>query len=160
MNDTQFLKIKSALLQKAQSTLFPSAGQVFRRLFALHLISSLLTLSICPQFGFRLVGEGHGLMHYFMFAGTYGCQVLCGAFYMLSTVLLSLFVLNTYQVRTLTRSSLVFIPALSLLSLATFNVMSPDESLLINLAWLSGAIGMSLPVLFLRRFLSHLGAKT
>lgn len=159
MNDTQFSKIKGVLLQKAQSTLFPSAGQVFRKLFAIHLISSMLTLTICPQFGFRLIGEGHGLMHYFMFAGTYGCQVLCGGFYMLSTVLLAFFALNTYQMRTLARNSFLFIPALGLLSMGVFNIMSAEISLLINLAWLSGAIALSLPVLVLTHKVSQFGSK-
>src|SRR6185437_3003573 len=66
----------------------PSKAQVLMKLGILHLASSALTLTACPQFGLRLFFKGMGLMNYFMKISSEACFVCCGFFYLATTFLL------------------------------------------------------------------------
>ena len=73
--------ISRNILSRVHADLNPSAYFVFSKLLIIHVFSALVTLSMCPQFGVRLLGEGMGLMHTFMILGPFGCLVACGMFF-------------------------------------------------------------------------------
>lgn len=136
-------KIYQNLSQKISQTLRPDAKSVFLRLSLIHLLSSLLTLSVCPQFGFRFFGEGHGLMSYFMKAGDLGCFALCGAFYLGTTVLISGLSFNKYQWRVFTQHSGLMLTALTALSLGAFMMLDTTFVLDLTIMWVLGALLVS-----------------
>jgi hypothetical protein len=117
----------------------PSIWSVLTKLVAVHLFASLATLSVCPQFGFRIFGEGMGLMNVFMLLGDYGCLVACGTFFMGSSLLLAALWLKIDEVRAIYSNRWLGIAALTLLSLGFFFMMDAQFVFGITMAWLIGA---------------------
>lgn len=131
---------KNQLYQRIQYELLPSAQAVFSRLFAVHILSSLITLSICPQFGVRLFADGHGLMALFMFFGVIGCYFLCGAFYLGTTVFLSKLILPRSDWRVIENYFFPFVSIIAFLSLALFLMLQGKVILTLSFSWVIGAL--------------------
>lgn len=134
--------LSERVLSQVHAALHPSPVQVLVRLAGLHLLAGLVTLSLCPQFGFRLLGRGMGLMEAFMLLGPTGCMALCGTFFVGATLLLAALALRPEEVRVLRRNCWAAAGALVLLSLAFFVMV--DARLVLEtslLAWLAGAFG-------------------
>jgi hypothetical protein len=131
---------QSNLINKVTREFNPSPLSVFANLVGIHFFSSLLTLSVCPQFGLRILGQGHGLMAYFMPLGMIGCFTLCGLFYLAVTVGLSKFIMTRAQWRVLRQYFVISMLALSLCSLLLFSLIQGLFILHLSIAWLAGAI--------------------
>ncbi len=125
----------------------PSPYVVFSKLLAIHFATAVLTLSICPQFGIRLLGDGMGLMHYFMSFGTYGCLVACGAFFTGTSVLAAGLLLRGEELRKIRQNRWLELGTLVLLSLGFFVMKDAELIFGITLAWTLGALLGSLAVL-------------
>jgi hypothetical protein len=80
-------RVLHAVMPRVQKDLRIRLKVLFSKIAILHLASSLVTLSLCQQFGIKLMG-GFDLMHVFMGAGLFLCQIFCGAFYFGSSTLL------------------------------------------------------------------------
>ena len=110
-----------AVRREIRERLSPSFVQVWSKLGISHLAASLVTLSVCPQFQFRLLGEGHGLMGVFMdWFGPVGCTVACAVFFMGTSSVLSSWVLERDEIRELRGRTLPAVLGLLLPSLAFF----------------------------------------
>lgn len=129
----------SALLERVHRDLNPSLTHLLTKISLIHIVSALVTLSVCPQFGFRLIGEGHGLMHYFMALGSAGCPLACGVFFLGTSFSLSAFVMNRDELRKLRESRLLILTVLVLASLGFFKVMDGEFFLEFSLFWIVGA---------------------
>lgn len=127
-------------LETLKKELFPSALSVAVKMGLIHVFSSLLTLMVCPQFGFRLFFEGHGLMHYFMKAGSVACFALCGAFYLGSTLWISKIFLGEFEWELVRKHPGLSLGALSLISIGLFSMISHTLNFEIGLVWLLGAL--------------------
>lgn len=137
--------------------------KVFSKLALIHLVSALLTLSFCPQFGFRVFGEGMGLMENFMGFGAYGCMLACGFFFMGSSLLMAALVLKSYELMAIRRHRFAEIGSIVLLSMGFFIMVGAEEVLTgYTLAWMTGAIAGGVTLLELgwaaRKF-ARVGAK-
>ncbi len=129
----------SDVFSEVHRDLNPPALLVFTKLLGIHAVTSVATLAVCPQFGFRTFGEGMGLMHYFMGFGEYGCLVACGIFFTGMSLLIAGIVLRGEELRTIRQNRAVGMAALTLLSLGFFTMAR----------WYSGAtllVGISLTV--------------
>jgi hypothetical protein len=133
-------KFQASFTQRVAQDFNPSWINVSLNLIGIHFVSSLMTLSICPQFGVRLVGQGHGLMAYFMPLGMLGCFTLCGLFYLMVTTALTKFFFNHAQWRKLKESYVLYMLSLSLSSLLLFSFIQGLFILHLSLAWLAGAL--------------------
>ncbi len=129
-----------ALLREVRDDLSPSPTRVFFKMAVLHSAASLLTLSVCPQFGFRLLGEGMGLMHLFMRFGELGCFAACGAFFLGSSLLLAGGYLRGEELRLIRRHRWLGPIALAALSLGFFFMLDAAMSVRIAVAWMLGAL--------------------
>jgi len=89
------------LMAAVKRDLEPGFLEMGVRCGGLHVVSTLISLSVCPQFGVGPWGGGHGLMGYFMSLGDIGCAIACGSFYMGMTALLGRAVFNPDQRRAL-----------------------------------------------------------
>ena len=98
----------------------PAAWLLFTKISFVHLGVGFLTLSLCPQFGFRALGDGMGLMDTFMRLGPHGCMVACGFFFLGMSLLTAALVLRPEEVRALRRQRMLQIPVLALASLGFF----------------------------------------
>lgn len=116
----------------------PAPSRVFAKLLSIHAVTTLFTLSVCPQFGFRLLGEGMGLMHFFSVFGEYGCLFACGSFFMGTSLLVASLLLSRDEIRQVRKHRVLELGSLALLSLGFFFML--DQSILIPLAvaWVMG----------------------
>lgn len=121
----------------------PSMGTVALKMAGIHAVGGAATLTVCPQFGIRLVGEGHGLMHYFMvIGGPHLCYALCGAFFLSLTLLLARLLLSSYEQRQMVKSRWAVGVALLGGSLAVLTMAGATWTLLTMTLWLAGGLGL------------------
>lgn len=76
---------KNKIWKNIETELFPEVEpfQVIGKIFLLHILSTLIVLGFCPQFGFsflELLGLSQliDITHYFMIVSHSFCQVACG----------------------------------------------------------------------------------
>jgi hypothetical protein len=132
----------SQLLNKVKSEIAlhaPKFRNVALKLGLIHLVSSCMTLLACPQFGFRLFFQGHGLMHYFMQISDTFCYAFCGAFYLATTFLLARWVLRYDEWLVIKKSRVLAIGSVAMLSLGAFFMISGEVNWELAVVWLFGA---------------------
>ena len=91
---------------------------------AVHLGSSLLSMSLCPQFGINLFNAS-GIMTYFMKLGHIGCLAACGVFFMFISVLLSTLLLRLEELVWLSKNKMALGGIMVIFTLTCFWMLSP-----------------------------------
>jgi hypothetical protein len=140
-------RVSEQIMSQVRKDLNPSNWQVFSKISKIHFFAALITLSVCPQFGFRVLGSGLGLMEVFMAFGSYGCNVACGSFFIGVTMIASSVLLRPEELRQLKRNSFLEVSLLSFASLGVFIMVGSAEILFsFAVAWLFGSLmsGMAL----------------
>lgn len=132
-------KLSSHILTKVRADLNPSSWFVFSKLVFIHLLVGTLTLLACPQLGINIL-PGHGLMAVFMKLGETGCTAACGAFFLGTSTFMASLLLRPDEIRTIRRTELIQIAALSLLSLAIFLSVGASTVTSLVLAWTIGSV--------------------
>lgn len=148
--------ISEQLISVIHHELNPSIWRVLAKLSLIHLFSAVVTLSICPQFGVRIFGQGMGLMVYFMRLGDQVCAAACGAFFTMFSLFVAGIVLRSEEVRAIARHRGAEILALTGLSLGFFIMLRADIVIEFALVWFGGAVlgglsGLGLGWLFRRK---------
>lgn len=133
-------EISEKLLAFVRRELNPSPWLIFSKLSFIHLVVGVLTLSLCPQFGVRFLGEGPGVMRLFVPFGAYGCIALCGAFFVGMSLFASGMILQLEELRVLRGHRVLQISALTLLSLGFFVMMDAEILIGFGVAWALGSI--------------------
>ncbi|MFN7454836.1 MAG: hypothetical protein ACK5RO_09285 [Pseudobdellovibrionaceae bacterium] len=131
-------QVHAELLGKLETAINPPLFLIHLKLVLLHFASSAVSLAVCPQFGFGYGHEGHGLMEYFMFAGPIGCQILCGSFYFLGTLMISNLVLSSFEWRKMQKNLPSMLAYLISLSLGFFWMISAELTFDLVLWWILG----------------------
>jgi hypothetical protein len=142
-NDAGETAGSSFVLNKIRSEISataPKTSMVAMKLGGIHLVSSLFTLMVCPQFGTRLFFSGDGLMGVFMKISPAFCQVFCGAFYLATTFIIARLLLKYDEWLVLMRSRVLTIGSVTLLSLGVFAMLARGVSFEAGLLWIFGAI--------------------
>lgn len=132
--------ISESILNKVRADLNPPVIQVFYKLIVIHSFTAVVTLSICPQFGFRVFGEGMGLLHVFMSFGPYGCMLACGAFFTGLSLLIAAMTLKAEEVRKIRNHRLLSLGTLTLLSLGFFIMVDTNILASLGLTWFAGSL--------------------
>lgn len=117
----------------------PRLSMVLAQLLGLHLISSLITLMICPQFGIRLFFDGHGLMSFFMQAGTQGCFLLCGLFYLGTSFAAARLFFNHEEWIFIRKTRVLSATVLALLSMGVLKMYGEELNMQLSAMWFLGA---------------------
>lgn len=133
-------KITEQIFASVRTDLNPNAYWLFAKLLMIHTVTAVATLSVCPQFGFRILGEGMGLMHVFMAFGTYGCFVACGSFFMGTSLLIASLALKAAEIQKIRRNRWLMTGALTLLSLGFFTMAGPELVFSLTMPWLLGSL--------------------
>lgn len=141
-------QLEPSALNNLNKEIFPRLPQVAVKLGLIHILSSVLTLMACPQFGLRLFFSGHGLMNYFMHAGSVGCFAFCGAFYLGTSFWIAKIFLGEFEWALLRRNSFLTLGTLAFLSLGAFTMLNSHEvNFEIALIWvLGGLVGGAIPL--------------
>ncbi|MBL7714562.1 MAG: hypothetical protein JNL01_03780 [Bdellovibrionales bacterium] len=133
--------LSEAIRFRVDSDLNPSIARVFSKIALIHFFTALFTLSVCPQFGFKLFGSDPGLMHYFMALGETGCAIACGSFFVGTSLAVAILILSQDELRHLRRNRFLELGALVLLSMGAFVMRDPSTTLTgFGVAWLFGAL--------------------
>ena len=139
--------VNQTILARIKTRLHPSPRLVFGKLLAVHAATAVFTLSICPQFGIRLLGDGAGLMSLFMSFGTAGCSIACGFFFLAASMLVSAVLLRTEELRVAREWRVTQSGALVLASIALLVLARAEPELLEAALWSGGAIAGALIML-------------
>jgi hypothetical protein len=132
--------ISEKILSNVKAEIIPDRRQLLLKVFVIHLLTAVVTLSICPQFGISTFKMNFNLMHTFMVFGMSACYLLCGAFFTASSVLMASFVLKRDEIRALRFQKTLLTFTLLLSSVSFFLIMKPELFIEFALLWLIGAI--------------------
>lgn len=135
--------LTSNIKKRIEVELNPSGRSVFFKLFAIHFISGVLTLFVCPQFGLGFSERSHAFLSLLLGLGEHSCMLICGALFLGSTGLVAALFLKAEEVRTIQRSRGLQWMALAFLSVGFFLALQEQERTIpIGLAatWIVGAL--------------------
>lgn len=131
--------LRASVFSSVYADLQPSSQRVLAKLGIVHVVTSFATLSICPQFGVRLLGDGMGLLHYLMPLGEWGCALACGSFFLGASLLVASVLFSRAEWRKLRSQTWLAIVAMVLPSIGFFRFMDGEFFLGFSIAWLLGA---------------------
>jgi hypothetical protein len=113
---------------------------VFGKVLTVHAGTALVTLSLCPQFGFRLLGQGFwSLFDLFMIFGHTVCTILCAVFFLGSSLAVTRVVLNLEEWALYFRKFWIINLGILGTTLGFFALVATDRSLHHLGFWLVGA---------------------
>jgi hypothetical protein len=133
-------KVNNEILNTVFKKLNPNLTQLIGKVFMVHLITAVITLSICPQFGFKIFRLPVNLMHTFMNYGMPVCNFLCGLFFTTTSMIVASIVLKRDEVRAVRYQKTLVTLTLILSSIGFFGIMNPNLFLEFSLLWLLGAV--------------------
>ncbi len=132
--------LNEKILSSVHAKLHPKLGHLLGKVFLVHLITAVMTLSVCPQFGFKTFKLHINLMHSFMVFGLPICNFLCGLLFTATSMIVASFVLKRDEVRALKHQRILAGSVLILSSIGFFGIMNPSAFIDFSLLWLLGAI--------------------
>ncbi|MBY0518141.1 MAG: hypothetical protein K2P81_14630 [Bacteriovoracaceae bacterium] len=71
--------------------------KVIFKFYLTNILGALITMMICPQYGFGPVGGELGVLHYIMDFGPFWCGVFCASVFMAGGNLSSMIFLNAFE---------------------------------------------------------------
>lgn len=129
------------ILETIKAKLMPDLKIVLGKVFAIHIVSALLTLTICPQMGFKLVQNNINLMDVFMkLGGPHFCDFACGTFFTSASVLFIYLFLSQDEFRFLRYRPVLMLSTMILSSLGFLLMLNPNLFIQFTFVWLIGAI--------------------
>ncbi|MFN8369055.1 MAG: hypothetical protein U0T83_00350 [Bacteriovoracaceae bacterium] len=117
----------------------PSLFSLLTKLILIQIISGIFILSFCPQLGVGFFPNSH-FAHILMSFGEFYCNLICGAFFVGTSMLLSTFIFNFDELRVLKRNKIISTGTISLISLVGFHFLGAQFELVIFASWFLGAI--------------------
>jgi hypothetical protein len=134
-------ELNAKILNSIKEKIIPDTKLIMLKVFVIHLITALVTLSICPQLGFSFIRSKFNLMDIFMKIGPHFCDFACGAFFTTMSMTSILFVLSRDEIRFIRHKQILLILTLILTSLGFLFVLNPQLFIQFSLLWLLGTIG-------------------
>lgn len=142
--------ISDQILGKVHADLNPSASWMFSKVGLIHLITGLLTLVVCPQFG---IGWTDLSFRFFDHLGGHHstlCTLTCGAIFLGSGSFVTSWFLRPEELRVGQRLKYIHYPLYALFSLGLFLTLSTyHQSVIQNVVWLLGGVGSMVMVTLL-----------
>lgn len=135
--------LNQKILNEIKSRLIPDLKILFLKLFIIHLSTAVITLSICPQFGFAIFRTNINLMDVFMKISPQFCDFACGAFFTMASIMSALVILSRDELRMLKSKQLYSVLTLVLSSVGFLIMLNPQLFVEFTFLWLLGAIGGS-----------------
>lgn len=132
--------INQKILADIKSRLNPDIKILFLKFFVVHLFTALLTLSICPQFGFAIFRTRLDLMDLFMKVSPHFCDFACGAFFTTVSMSSALLILSRDELQLLTHKKIPAVAMVILSSIGFLIMLNPQLFLQFTTLWLIGCI--------------------
>lgn len=128
------------VLAEIRHRLMPDLKRVLLKVFAIHIVSALLTLTVCPQLGYSLIESKINLMDIFMRIGPHFCDFACGTFFTSISVGFIYTFLSKDEFRFLRFHPLLMVSTMLLTSLGFLIMLNPNMFVQLSLLWLFGAV--------------------
>jgi hypothetical protein len=133
--------INRKILAEIKNRLNPDLKTLLLKLFAIHLMTAIITMSICPQMGFSLFKTRLNLMNTFMAIGPHFCDFACGAFFTSMSMITAFFILSRDELRLLRHRQLVTCLIMLLPSTGFLLMLSPLLFVQFSILWFLGSLG-------------------
>lgn len=137
-------QINQKILNEIKSRLNPDLKILFLKLFVIHLTTAVVTLSICPQFGFAFFRTNLNMMDLFMKISPQFCDLACGAFFTTASVVSALVILSRDELRVLRHKQILTTLMITLSSIGLLIMFNPQLFVQFTLLWLIGCLGGTL----------------
>jgi hypothetical protein len=128
--------VSRRICHRVKRELEPSTSHVLRKILAIHVVVSAVSLLFCPQLG---VGRGMGIMPFFMPFGELTCAAFCGSLFLGLSSLFTVGLLTSAELRRVSRWGGAYIPLLSALSYAALMLLGASPEWPETLAWVAGS---------------------
>lgn len=132
--------LSEKILNDIKNRLSPNLKTLLAKLFIVHLLTAIITLSICPQLGFQIFKSPINLMNIFMTFGTHFCDFACGTFFTATSIFIALFIFSRDELRVLKNHRTLTVLTLVLGSIGFFVIMNPQLFFELSLLWILGTI--------------------
>lgn len=140
MNDRIPASLNEKILNDIKTRLNPDLKIIFLKLFIVHLITAIITLTICPQFGFQLFRSQINLMNVFMKLGNHFCDFACGTFFTATSIFVATFIISRDEIRVLKFHRIMTVLSIVLTSIGFFVIMNPQLFFELSILWILGAM--------------------
>jgi hypothetical protein len=135
-------QVNHKILDEIKSRLNPDMKILLLKLFTIHLVTALVTLSICPQFGLAVFRSKLDLMEIFMkFGGPQFCHFACGLFFTTTSMVSAFVVLGRDEIRVLRYKKTLATSTIILSSLGFLLMLNPQLFVQFSFLWLLGSVG-------------------
>lgn len=132
--------VSERVLSEVHRGLNPTIPSVAAKVLGIHAVLSVVTLSICSQFGIQVFPVMDLMDSFMLVAGHSYCMVFCGALYVGASAFAMSFLLTPEEVLAIRRNRLLQFLILSSVSLAAFVFFGAEILLIPALMWLAGAL--------------------
>lgn len=131
--------IEEALLKKIHNELKPSHKSLLLKVFFIHMLSAVITLSFCSQLGIKLFNIPFDLMKHLMIFGASYCDLFCAIFFTSTSFTLISLILKHDEIRFIKFNKTLFISFIILTTIGLFGIMNPEFFINFSILWLIGA---------------------
>jgi hypothetical protein len=128
------------IFTEIKNRLMPDLKKVIAKVLGIHILSALLTLTVCPQMGFSLIENKINLMDFFMKLGPHFCDFACGTFFTSVSVGFIYLVLSKDEFRFLRYHPWLMVSTMILTSMGFLLMLNPHLFVQFTFLWLTGAI--------------------
>lgn len=132
--------VKENIFKHVESKIKPKLSHLLGKIFFIHALTAVVTLTVCPQFGIKFLKLPVNLMHSFMFLGLPICNFICGIFFTASSFIVMSFILSRDEIRFIKHHNIAATMTVILTSIGFFEIMNPNLFLEFSFLWLIGAI--------------------
>lgn len=136
-------QLNQKILSEIKSRLNPDLKILFLKLFAIHVTTAVATLSVCPQFGVAIFRTNLNLMDVFMKISPQFCDLACGAFFTMVSILSALLILSRDELRALRHQQILTALTLTLSSIGFLIMLNPQMFVQFTFLWVVGCLAGS-----------------
>ncbi len=133
-------RLDETVLRMVRKDLRPALWKIYGKLTLVEATAGLLTLTICPQFGFGF-GQHNQFLHALHSSTPPAVfYLLCGLFFVLLGATLGGLILNRAEIRTTGRSRYLYFAVYSILAFLILVALGTEAFVISALVWILGAL--------------------
>lgn len=133
-------RLDETVLSMVRKDLRPALWKTYGKLTLVEVTAGLLTLTLCPQFGFGFAQHNQFLHALHSSTPPAVFYLLCGLFFVIFGATLGGLILNRAEIRTAGRSRYLYFTVYSVLAFLILLALGPEAFVVSTLAWILGAL--------------------
>lgn len=133
-------ELSNKILSFVREDLNPSRSRLFMKILGIHAIVSVISLSLCSQFGFQTFPLYDAMNTFMQFMGHTYCLALCGFLYFSASSIAFSFILKPSEILAIKKDRYSQILLLTGISMGVFLCLGADVLALPSIFWAAGAL--------------------